>query len=212
MALLRKPAIPRQAPETTRAASPDCTSLRQALHSADSNTRRRAAVDLGSCSDASSCLLERLQQEPQESVRQVIITSLTRIGSEQAMQGLISCLRSENVPLRNHAIEAIKQMPTEMTPLLELLLQDNNADVRIFTINILESRHHELVEPWLIRIINNDAHVNVVCSALDLLCEMGSQQSLPALQALQQRYPEEGYIQFACELAICRILSPCQPS
>jgi HEAT repeat protein len=212
MALLRKPARPRLAPEDPDSFSLDCVSLSQALQGPDASVRRRAAADLAHCANATSCLLERLQQEPLESVRQVIITSLTRIGSEQALLGLSGCLRSENVPLRNNAIEAIKQMPEKMAPVLEQLLLDSDADVRIFAVNILETLRHEQLEPWLIRIISHDQHINVICSALDLLCEMGGHQALPALQDLKIRYPEEGYIQFTCDLAIHRILSLCNPS
>ena len=40
----------------------------------------------------------------------------------------------------------------------------------------------------------------------DLLGEVGSEQSEPALQALKERFTDEPYIQFAADLAIKRII------
>jgi len=86
------------------------------------------------------------------------------------------------------------------------LLNDPDPDVRIFAVNILESLCHPDVEQWLIDVIRDDAHINVCATAVDLLGEVGSEQALPALQSLKERFTDEPYIQFAADLAINRII------
>ena len=85
------------------------------------------------------------------------------------------------------------------------LLNDSDPDVRIFAVNILESLCHPDVEQWLIGVIRDDEHINVCATAVDLLGEVGSEQSTQALQELKDRFDEEPYIQFAADLAIKRI-------
>ncbi|MBK1693195.1 PBS lyase [Chromatium weissei] len=174
---------------------------------ADSNplVRRWAARDLLTYSNVSAALVERLLIETEPSVIEVILTTLTRIGDECAIEGLIRCLRTENAMLRNAAIEAMKLLPDEIAPFISHLLNDPDPDVRIFTVDVLESLRHPQVESWLIRVITEDAHLNVCGAAVDLLGEVGSECARPALLALKQRFPEEPYIQFAADLALTRI-------
>jgi hypothetical protein len=54
-------------------------------------------------------------------------------------------------------------------------------------------------------VIENDTHVNVCATALDLLSEVGTIASLSALQKLKARFSDEPYITFSADLAIKRI-------
>ncbi|SDX38956.1 HEAT repeat-containing protein [Allochromatium warmingii] len=183
----------------------DLAGLLTALADTDPLARRWAARDLAQHPDAASALVERLSVESEPSVTQVILTSLTLIGDETAVAGLSECLRSEDAMLRNAAIEAMKQLPEEVAPWMGRLLEDPNPDVRIFAVDVLESLRHPQVEEWLIRVITQDAHVNVCATAVDLLGEVGSERAQPALLALKQRFADEPYIQFAADLALKRI-------
>ncbi|MFD2111379.1 HEAT repeat domain-containing protein [Thiorhodococcus fuscus] len=199
---------PQQASTTSsdeRRLARDLPGLLAALHDADPMARRWAARDLAEHLDASQGLVERLRVESEPSVTQVILTSLTRLGDEIAVAGLTHCLRSEDAMLRNAAIEAMKQLPDEVAPLMGQLLVDPDPDVRIFAVDVLESLRHPRVEDWLIRVITEDAHVNVCATAVDLLGEVGSERAAPALQALKARFANEPYIQFAADLALKRI-------
>ena len=91
----------------------------------------------------------QLQREEDSSVREIILTTLTQVGDEEAVAGLVNCLRSEDASLRNEAIEAMKLLPDEVAPIMGQLLKDPDPDVRIFAVNILESLRHEKVEEWL---------------------------------------------------------------
>ncbi|MCV2348327.1 HEAT repeat domain-containing protein [Paucibacter sp. Y2R2-4] len=174
---------------------------------ADENAeaRRWAARDLLNCPNCSTDLLLRLNEESDGSVREVILTTLTRVGDALAVAGLVTCLRSEDVALRNEAIEAMKQLPDEVAPIMQDLLHDESSDMRIFAVNILESLRHPQVEAWLCEVIAHDAHVNVCGAAVDLLSELGSPAALQPLLQLKERFPDDPYIQFAADLAITRL-------
>jgi HEAT repeat protein len=148
-----------------------------------------------------------LQRELDSSVREIILTTLTQLGDEQAVAGLVNCLHSEDVALRNEAIEAMKLLPDEVAPIMSKLLQDPDPDVRIFAVNVLESLRHENVEEWLKDVIDQDCHVNVCATAVDLLGEVGTSYSSESLENLKARFPDEPYISFAVDLALKRICS-----
>ncbi len=183
----------------------DGASLVADMEDANPLVRRWAARDLTDCPDASCALVNRLLREEDVSVREVILTTLTSLGDEVAVAGLVDCLRSEGVALRNEAIEAMKQLPDAVAPIMRGLLADESPDVRIFAVNILESLRHPQVEVWLIEVIEHDPHLNVCATAVDLLGEVGSLAAREPLLRLKARYANEPYIQFATDLALKRI-------
>ncbi len=183
----------------------DCASLVAELADPDPAARRWAARDLVDCPEAAAALAERLAVEAEAPVRAVILTSLTRLGSEAALAGLLRCLRSEDAALRNEAIAAMQQLPGEVAPIMDDLLHDPDSDVRIFAVNILEALRHPDVEAWLIAVIERDPHVNVCAAAVDLLGEVGTGAARAALAGLQARFADEPYVQFAAGLALRRI-------
>jgi len=188
-----------------RKRSRNCAGLILDLENADAMARRWAARDLTDCPEASGALVGRLQREDDESVREVILSTLTSLGDDVAVAGLVHCLSSEDVALRNEVIEAMKQLPDEVAPIMRGLLDDANPDVRIFAVNILESLRHPEVESWLITVIDGDPQLNVCATAVDLLGEVGSAAAREPLQRLKARYADEPYIQFAADLALKRI-------
>jgi HEAT repeat protein len=183
----------------------DCANLEVDLDSPNPTVRRWAARDLTDCPGASAALVSRLSREDDVSVREVILTTLTSLGDEIAVAGLVECLRSENASLRNEAIEAMKQLPDEVATIMRGLLQDDDPDVRIFAVNILESLRHPEVESWLITVIEQDSLLNVCATAVDLLGEVGTAAAREPLNRLNLRFPDEPYIQFAADLALKRI-------
>lgn len=193
--------------EDMRKQGRDCDHLQSQLQSASANERRWAARDLVDCPDAASALVAQLHAESNRSVREVIFTTLTMLANAAAVDGLVACLRSEEAALRNEAIEAMKQLPEQVAPMMQQLLQDAEADVRIFAVNVLESLRHPSVEDWLIAVIAQDAHVNVCAAAVDLLTEIGTEHAVEPLRALKARFASEPYIQFAADIAIKRILA-----
>jgi HEAT repeat protein len=152
-----------------------------------------------------------LKCEQEVVVRAAILTALIRLDDPAATKGLADCLRSEDVALRNEAIEALKELASAgdragaVPPVLASLLDDPDPDVRIFAVNVMESVPHPDVESWLIEVIERDSHVNVCSTAVDLLCEVGTPAALDPLIRLKARFASQPYIQFAAGLALKRI-------
>jgi HEAT repeat protein len=183
----------------------DFAGLIAELENTNPTARRWAARDLAEFPEAAEALVEHFKREDDPSVRDAILATLARLGDSAAVAGLVECLRSEDAAVRNEVIDAMKQLPEEVAPIMGNLLADQDPDVRIFAVNILESLCHPQVEAWLISIIEKDPHVNVCAAALDLLGEVGTSASRSAVEQLKLRFSDEPYICFAANLALKRI-------
>jgi HEAT repeat protein len=183
----------------------DWHELAAALEDADAAGRRQAAREIAQCRDGAAALVSRLKREQDAAVREVILSTLVRLNDPSAVGGLADCLRSEDAALRNEVIETFKQMGSEVAPILRSLLADPDPDIRIFVVNILDSERHPEVESWLIGVIERDTHVNVCATAVDLLCEVGTEAAIDPLTRLKARFHSEPYLQFAADLALKRI-------
>lgn len=183
----------------------DMPGLLAQLVEEDVDKRRWAAMDLATYPEAVGVLCERLPREADYSVREVILSSLLRIGGDQVVAGLTPLLRGEDVPLRNGAVEVLQRLPDAVAPYMELLLEDPDSDVRIFAIDILRLLTHPKTPEWLLSVIGRHTHVNVVAAAVDRLADVGTPDAVPHLEALKQRLPNEPYIEFAVNSAIRRI-------
>jgi len=138
-------------------------------------------------------------------VREAILETLAKLKQPSAVNELVACLRSEDAALRNEAIETLKHISFDLSETIKILLSDPDADVRIFAINILESRCEPDVESWLIDVIERDENLNVCATAADLLCEVGTEAAVDPLMRLKNRFASDAYIQFASDLALKRI-------
>ena len=203
MALVKREATQSAGPGAPKQQS--CEELAAALEDAEAAIRRHAARDIAHCPHAATKLVSRLNREQDVAVREAILNTLARLNDPSAVSGLVDCLRSEDVALRNEVIETFKHMNDEAVPVLRSLLADSDPDVRIFVVNILDSARHPEVESWLIEVIERDAHVNVCATAVDLLCEVGTEAAIEPLARLKDRFRSEAYIQFAADLALKRI-------
>ncbi len=181
------------------------TGLIHQLQDADGSTRRWAARDLAEFPDAAQALCVRLAEEPDRSVREVICTTLTRIGGPTTVEGLLPLLRSEDANLRNSAIEVLSALPQAIGPRIEALLHDEDVDVRIFTVNLLGELKHPEVTHWLRQVLQEDDHVNVVAAAIEVLAEVGSPKVIPALKKARKRFADDPFIGFAADMAQQRI-------
>ena len=186
----------------------DTDGLIAQLADADATVRRWAARDLAAHPRAAAVLCARLTDETDASVRSVIFSSAARLGGSVVVTSLLPLLRSEDPALRNGAIEVLAGQPDAVAPYIEKLLGDADGDVRIFTVNLLGDLKHPNVPQWLAQVLVNDVNVNVVGAALEVLAEVGTPASLPALRSAAQRFADDAYIGFAVDLAIERIGTP----
>jgi HEAT repeat protein len=177
------------------------------LQDPDPAVRRWAARDLAIHPHAVPAMCEHLNKEPDHAVREVLFTTLGVLGGEDVAAGLIPFLRSEDANLRNGAIEVLSELPDEVAPHVEVLLKDPDADVRIFTLNVLNMLSHPRVGKWLAQVLRQDPHVNVVAAALEAVAEAGTPETLPAIAQARQRFTSDPFIGFAADLAQQRIES-----
>jgi HEAT repeat protein len=174
------------------------------LASPNASERRQAARALSAMPNAVAVVCAHLADEPNLSVRSIILTGLIVNKSPAVVDGLLPLLRSEDANLRNGAIEALQQMPDEVAPRVEAMLADADSDV-IFAIDVLAALPHPMVPAWLRHVVTTDPHVNVCAEALDALAEVGEPSAIPALEALVDRFPNVAFIQFAVDAAVRRI-------
>jgi HEAT repeat protein len=187
------------------AQAPDLTTLLADL-SADHPSLRRAAVrGLADHPEAAMELCDRLEMEISPSVRAVLFTTLIKLQSPGVAARLADFLRSDDVPLRNAAVEALQEMPDAVAPHLEQLLADEDSDVRIFAVNVLASLRHVRASEWLIDVLRADPHVNVCAAAVDGLTEAGGPEALPELEDLRRRFAGNAFMEFAIDAAMRRI-------
>ena len=186
--------------------SRDIDMLLAGLDSSDATLRRMAASDLIAFPHAEEALGELLQRETDPQVLESLMNTLAAYSTSSAVEKILPALRADDAFKRNLAIEVLKTLPDLVAPHIEALLEDADPDVRIFTVNVLESLRHPKVLPWLLSVLKNDQHVNVCATALDLLAEVGSEECLPVLDTLMKRYQHEPYLMYAAQIVMDRIV------
>ncbi|MBF0097864.1 MAG: HEAT repeat domain-containing protein, partial [Magnetococcales bacterium] len=107
--------------------------------------------------------------------------------------------------MRNNAIEVLQQLPEEMESHMEMLLEDEDVDVRGFAIDIMNGLGHAKIPEWLATLLTTEEDLNVCAKAAESLAEVGLPTHIPALQGLLRRFPDVPYLTFTVELAIRRI-------
>lgn len=175
------------------------------LTAAEPSVRRAAIRDLAAYPDAAMDLCDLLEGEASPSVRAVLFSTLIHLQSPTVAGRLAELLRSDDVPLRNAAIEALQEMPDAVAPHLQRLLTDDDSDVRLFAVNILAVLRHVQAPEWLAAVVRSDPHVNVCAAAVDGLAEVGGAEVLGDLAALRQRFAGNAFMAFAIDAAMLRI-------
>ena len=208
MGLKKQADVPVLHPVATRDYARDVPGLIAQMGDAEASVRRWAARDLGSHPAAATALGTRLVVETDSSVRSALFSSLARLGGDEVVTALLPMLRSEHPELRNGAIEVLSGLPDAVAPHIDALLRDADSDVRIFTVNLLGDLRHARVAAWLEHVLIQDPAVNVVGAALEVLAEVGTADSLPALNVAARRFPGDAFISFAVDLAVERIGAP----
>jgi len=208
MGLRKKTDVSALHPVATRDYARDLSGLIAQMSDVEAPVRRWAARDLGSHPEAAAAVGARLVVETDSSVRSALFSSLARLGGDAVVTAVLPLLRSDDPELRNGAIEVLSGLPDAVAPHVDALLRDGDSDVRIFTVNLLGDLRHVRVEAWLERVLMQDAAVNVVGAALEVISEVGTTGSLPALRAVARRFAEDAFIGFAVDLAIERIGAP----
>lgn len=183
----------RETPRTTEQLVSD-------LNSNDGDVRRWAIRDLSGQKVACDEFLRRLPFEDDPTVIEALFSALEQDMSGRYASQVLSLLKSENVQLRNGAIELMQQNPDVFAANVTLLMQDKDPDTRIFCVDIIGAVAHIEAVNWLHQFALNDDNENVVGTALDKLAEIADVSTLDILQTVESRFPRHSYIQFVISL------------
>lgn len=170
------------------------------LASSDSSVRRWAVRDLSSEENAHKVFLERLPAENDPAVIEALFSALEHNMTDADASQLIGMLKSEQVQLRNGAIELMQQNPDLFAHNVHKLMQDDDPDTRIFCVDIIGAVAHPDALNWLHHFALNDDNENVVGTALDKLAEVSDSSTYDILQTVESRFPNHAYISFVISL------------
>jgi len=175
------------------------------LNEGDRTQRRWAARDLAQYGEkAIDPLCDRLEKEKDTSVQDAILSSLMEIKRPPIGERLIPLLKSDDAALRNKVIEALQAMPDLVADRINELLKDPDPDTRIFAINIIQWLKHPDVPKWLIEVIRNDDHINVVGTALDAISDIATEDMEEDLVAVKKKF-NDPYIDFTVDNILASI-------
>ncbi|MFI1989204.1 HEAT repeat domain-containing protein [Actinoplanes sp. NPDC020271] len=200
MGLVRKQA---PEPEATRTLGPD--ELVRQLDDPDPERRREAALDLTGVPDAIPELLARAGLETEPRARDAVLTTLAGHDTEAVAAGLAVHLASDDAGLRTAVAEALATMPRSVPALLPSLTSAPDHDVRVMTAMVLADLPDPAARDWLIRMISEDDHPNVVTAAIDAFLPAATPEHAPVLEAAARRFPDDPFLQFTVRAALPRL-------
>jgi HEAT repeat protein len=183
---------------------PDQEFLGKKLQSADAEERREAVIDLGRSGSGAVLLLFRALGDTDWRVRKTAVEALVHIGGSGVTAQLIKTLsRHDNAGARNGAIEALVHIGTGAVDDLLPMLDDIDADVRKFIIDILGDIRDRRAVPGLIKALQ-DGDENVRVAAAEALGKIRDRRAVDALLACLQR-TDQGWMDYAAAEALGEI-------
>ena len=204
--------------DLTGAAPPDPRGLPDILRSGTAEQRWRAARALGlaagsetdssaAVADGTKLLAEALKTEAELRVQEAIFTSLVRIGTREAVDAVIPCLRGDDAALRIGALDALRAMIGSVRAVLPTLLADPDADIRLLVCDLARELPTDDATKLLCDVLSREHEVNVCSAAVDVLADVGGIEALPVLRAMADRFSAETFLMFAVKVAEERILA-----
>ncbi len=128
--------------------------------------------------------------------------ALRLIGGPEAVHAVIPLLRSDEAPVRNLAMDILREIGGEDVGALTALLHDEDPDIRIFMADILGSSGHVVAVQPLCKALLTDPEVNVRYQAAVSLGNLAQPQ---AAQCLNRAMADEEWVQFAVIEALTKL-------
>ena len=158
--------------------------LIEQLASLDPTTRRYAAEDLGDLHDARAvpALVEAVR-DPEVAVREAAVDALVAIGGQAVSEHVAPLLETEDVALRNYAIEILERVGPESIDVLVAACNSASPDVRKSALDILGKVARGCAGKCLeaVAALLCDDNPNVAGSAAEALGHMGDSRAIPYL-------------------------------
>lgn len=164
----------------------------------DAGQRRLAVADCGTAEP----LLARLEAEADVSVRHAILTRLGALTEPGLEARLLPLLASEEVPLRQAAILALRRRGADALPAVQALLAAPDPDQRIFAANILEGCDLPGARDALARRLDEEDDATVCLALVEALAQIGTPADAAPLRALRDRFADEPCLAFAVAVAL----------
>jgi HEAT repeat protein len=162
----------------------DLKDIRSALRSADEEIRRSALSSLQAipCLDAAEPILFTAMGDESWRVRKEAVECYVNLKPDlDSVEQLLNLLRNEdNAGLRNSAAEAVIRLGSAAASPLLKMVQDLDADVRKFVVDVMGAIGDPVFVPALLRALN-DSEVNVASAAAEQLGVIGDAEAAERL-------------------------------
>lgn len=141
-------------------------------------------------------------QNPNIGVQEAADRALRKIGGPSVVGAVIPLLRSEDAPVRNIAMDMLREVGAEDIEPLFQLLHDADPDMRIFASDILGSSNSVLAVPPLCGALLRDPEVNVRYQAAVSLGNLAFPEAIPSLNKALE---DEEWVQFSVVEALIKL-------
>lgn len=180
--------------------------IMDALASDDSDAVRSAAFaagDLG-LAEAVPLLCEKVKSA-NIGIQEAAEYGLRKIRGSHAIEGLLPLLKSDEAPVRNVAMDILREIGVDGVENMQPYIRDQDADLRIFISDILGYCRSHQSALLLADALLKDPEVNVRYQAAVSLGNLAYPESVGALcQAMH----DEEWVQFAVVEALAKISDP----
>jgi HEAT repeat protein len=205
MPLIRKDSSPAQKPDTS--------DVLKSLGSPDPDQRWAAAREAVNVPGGGVALAAALRTEDDPRVREAMFSGLARIGTPDAVEAIISLLRTDDANLRIGALDTLRTIAVQLHEVLPKLLSDPDVDVRILSCELARSFDDEEATKLMCGLLAIEPDANVCAAAVDVLAEVGSADALPVLRDCALKFRDSPFLAFAIKTVIDRLTPrPTRPS
>lgn len=181
----------------------DTKQILDMLSADDAESIREGAYMAGeaACEEAIDLIAKHVQSS-NIGVQEAADHALRKIGGKAAIAAVTPLLRSDDAPVRNIAMDVLREIGAQDLPALIQLLHDEDADIRIFASDILGSADNITVVGPLCDALLKDPEVNVRYQAAVSLGELACPE---AADCLGKSLKDEEWVQFASIEALKKI-------
>lgn len=182
----------------------DQTQILELLASDDLENVREGAYLAGNegLVEALPLLVRKLEESRSSGLHEAVDTALRKIGGKATVNAVLPLLRSEDAPVRNIAMDVLREVGKSDVSTLTELMEDEDPDIRIFTADILGATGSAVAVPLLSEALLKDPEVNVRYQAAVSLGELAYPE---AAEALNQALDDDEWVKFAVIEALTKI-------
>ena len=147
-------------------------------------------------------LLAKQLQSQNLGVQEAADQALRNIGGPEAVQAVTPLLRSDDAPVRNLAMDILREIGGDDITTLTELLRDEDPDIRIFAADILGSARNSMAVQPLCKALLKDPEVNVRYQAA---VSLGNLEERQGAECLNRAMADEEWVQFAVIEALSKL-------